>query len=589
MADQCGGSCMSKKRYLSDKCIEFNSVLGPSVSKKRRFSDKCVEFCSVQASELNNCTVTSSDEDGLSETDDIVDSQNSSEDSNYENEDDSSVHDNYSPSWSDDASVLKSFPFSKENKLLVPIPGKNEPADYFRLLVDDVFLEEIVKYTNMYAEEYFLSGIHKENSRINQWKDLTTSELKLFLGILLHTGTIIMPRIQDYWKTDNLFLSCFPQYMSRDRFLLILRFLHFCKNPKANEPQPEDRLYKIRSVVDYFNNKMLVTYYPGQELSIDEAMMLWRGRLHFRQYIKGKKHKYGIKLYILTEPNSLALKTLVYTGKHDELGGKGHASNVVNYLMNEKLHNGHSLYMDNYYNSHNLSKNLLRKKTYTTGTLRSNRINTPDVVSSAKLRKGETTSKYSDEGVMIGKWHDKRDVGLLYISTQHKNTMADFINKTGENKKKPLPILQYNCYMAGVDRKDQMMAYYPCERKTLRWYKKLFIHYFQLLLLNSYFLYNKHTIGKKMNLYDFRLVIIRELLSSKPTERCTTSPKNLHVSPSVNHLPSKCEFGASGRTLRKKCKQCKKSGLREDTTYHCETCPGKPGLCLEPCFKIYHK
>lgn len=47
---------------------------------------------------------------------------------------------------------------------------------------------------------------------------------------------------------------------------------------------------------------------------------------------------------------------------------------------------------------------------------------------------------------------------------------------------KPLPIfLQYNCYMAGVDRKDQTMSYNPCGRKTLRLCKKLFIFAPQVL------------------------------------------------------------------------------------------------------------
>lgn len=41
--------------------------------------------------------------------------------------------------------------------------------------------------------------------------------------------------------------------------------------------------------------------------------------------------------------------------------------------------------------------------------------------------------------------------------------------------------------MSGVDRPGQMLSYYPCERKTLRWYKKVFIHILQQLLLNAFF------------------------------------------------------------------------------------------------------
>ncbi|KAF2900453.1 hypothetical protein ILUMI_05733, partial [Ignelater luminosus] len=67
--------------------------------------------------------------------------------------------------------------------------------------------------------------------------------------------------------------------LGRDRFMLIMRCLHFAQNPGENDQRPSDRLFKIRPLVDYFNNKMLETYYPDKNLSLDESMMLWRGRL----------------------------------------------------------------------------------------------------------------------------------------------------------------------------------------------------------------------------------------------------------------------------------------------------------------------
>ncbi|KAG8240289.1 hypothetical protein J437_LFUL012766 [Ladona fulva] len=44
------------------------------------------------------------------------------------------------------------------------------------------------------------------------------------------------------------------------------------------------------------------------------------------------------------------------------------------------------------------------------------------------------------------------------------------------------------------------------------WYKKIGIHIFQVLLLNSYFLYNKYS-RQKINLFDFRHEVIKYLLS----------------------------------------------------------------------------
>lgn len=46
----------------------------------------------------------------------------------------------------------------------------------------------------------------------------------------------------------------------------------------------------------------------------------------FRQYIRGKWHKYGIKIYSLREPGGLCIMFIVYSGKGGVLGGQGHAA-----------------------------------------------------------------------------------------------------------------------------------------------------------------------------------------------------------------------------------------------------------------------
>lgn len=313
---------------------------------------------------------------------------------------------------------------------------------------------------------FFFLGSTRERSRITAWKNLTIEELKIFIGLVLHMGTIRMNRLQDYWRTHRLYHQpSFSNIMSRDRFMLILRCLHFVKNPLPEEPKPADRLYKIRPIIDYFNFRMPEIYYPNKDLSLDESMVLWRGRLVFRQYIKNKRHKYGIKLYLLTEPDGTVCKFAIYTGTLDDHGGKGHATNIVLHLMQENLDVGHSLYMDNYYNSYDLACTLLSRNTYCTGTLRVNRKNNPVDVKQAHLKKGETIARHAN-GIMITKWKDNREV--FYISTEFNNNLVKYFNRRRQEKEKPEAIIKYNSFMGGIDRKDQMMSYYPCERKSLR-------------------------------------------------------------------------------------------------------------------------
>ena len=110
-------------------------------------------------------------------------------------------------------------------------------------------------------------------------------------------------------------------------------------------------------------------------------MVLWRGRLQFRQYVKGKRHKYGVQFYTLSEPNGLILKFVIYAGKDNFPSGKDHTAKVVMHLMEGKLKRGQVVYMDNFYNSFALASQLLANNTYCTGTLRANRkYNPPDVM-----------------------------------------------------------------------------------------------------------------------------------------------------------------------------------------------------------------
>ena len=44
-------------------------------------------------------------------------------------------------------------------------------------------------------------------------------------------------------------------------------------------------------------------------------MMLRKGRLVIRQYVKNKRHKYGIKFYELCESDGIVLKVKIYSGE----------------------------------------------------------------------------------------------------------------------------------------------------------------------------------------------------------------------------------------------------------------------------------
>ena len=134
--------------------------------------------------------------------------------------------------------------------------------------------------------------------------------------------------------------------MSRERFQLIMRFLHF-----GNQPDfLNDRFGKVRMLLHHLNDTMAELFIPGKDLSIDESMMLFRGRLIFRQYIKNKKHKYGVKYYELCTSDGLIMRATIYSGQSEE-SSLGKAVGVVINLLQNYLFKGHHVFLDNYYDS----------------------------------------------------------------------------------------------------------------------------------------------------------------------------------------------------------------------------------------------
>jgi len=128
-----------------------------------------------------------------------------------------------------------------------------------------------------------------------------------------------LPDAAMYWSTDWLFGNFFlPKVMPRDRYDKISQYFHCndsTKNPSAGEPG-HDLLHHVRNFIVIMNQQCLTRYNPHREQSVDEAMIKFRGRLSFKQYIPMKPVKHGIKVWCRADPNDGYIHEFeVYTGK----------------------------------------------------------------------------------------------------------------------------------------------------------------------------------------------------------------------------------------------------------------------------------
>ena len=139
------------------------------------------------------------------------------------------------------------------------------------------------------------------------------------MGIFIATGLVSLPSLSDYWETNTIFSQPgIVKGMSRNRFEQLCGRLHFNDNRSAPERGTPgyDKLYKIRPVIDDICAKSKTLYNPGKNISVDEAMVKFKGRSSIKQYQPLKPIKRGFKVWCRSDSTNGYIDN--FTGKSDE-------------------------------------------------------------------------------------------------------------------------------------------------------------------------------------------------------------------------------------------------------------------------------
>ena len=161
-----------------------------------------------------------------------------------------------------------------------------------------------------------------------------------------------------------------------------------------------------------------------------------------------------------------------------------------------------------------------------------------------------------------------------------KREMVSVTNRRGRQERmKPNLIRDYNEGMPGIDRSDQMLSYHSSLRKTLRWYKKIGVHFVEMLMVNAHFFCKKYSPSScEMRVNTFLEEVVRSL-NGEPRRPAYVRPR------AAFHYIGRIPQTGKKEHPQKPCRRCKP---RKDRRYMCMFCAGNPSLCLEPCFSAYH-
>ena len=138
-----------------------------------------------------------------------------------------------------------------------------------------------------------------------------------------------------------------------------------------------------------------------------------------------------------------------------------------------------------------MAKYLISSQTDLVGTIRKTSRGFPRI-DTIRLGQGENIKLTNDDGIIVRRWVDKRDVYSLSTITAGDN--VDFLVSrfnTTSRKLKPAMLLYYSKYMGGVDKLDQEWSYYNNGRKCRKYWKYILYNVFNIYIINSYILFKK--------------------------------------------------------------------------------------------------
>ena len=145
-------------------------------------------------------------------------------------------------------------------------------------------------------------------------------------------------------------------------------------------------------------------FVPQKQLSIDEAMISYKGRLSFLQYLPKKPRKWGMKAWALADSNlGYIWNWKLYCGKEDEQGREPLGERVAVGLLTVLENKGYHVYFDNFYTSPALCNRLLTLGFGSCGTVRLDRRGIPVTFKQATPGKGDIVT-YRDGHVLGLKW-----------------------------------------------------------------------------------------------------------------------------------------------------------------------------------------
>ena len=229
------------------------------------------------------------------------------------------------------------------------------------------------------------------------------------------------------------------------------------------------------------------------------------------------------------------------------------------------------------------------------------------------LERGEATT--CQKGNLVASvWKDKKLVYVMSTNCQPEGaTSVQRRNRDGSVQQVPCPpsVVEYNRYMGGVDKADQLRGYYRVRCKSRKFYRYIFWFLFDACVVNAFVLFRHFVpvVGvtcQQATVRNFRLRLATGLIGQYNSRKryCLPEPVRQAAVSSTppkrrredTATPSHADGHFPTRGKRSRCEYCwRKENRRYDSGIRCRKC-GK-AFCIvardapldgPSCFERYH-
>ncbi|GFN77996.1 PiggyBac transposable element-derived protein 4 [Plakobranchus ocellatus] len=502
----------------------------------------------------------------------------------------------------DSLETENSFRFVPKSEVGVNRTIVNENSnelDCFSAIITDEVLETLTRTTNDFAKVQVQKNTPaRKRSRFLTWVNTTCSEMLKLFAVVIMMGVDPRPSIRDYWASHpGLLTPWYATMFARERFEAIYQTM-----VHAGESQATGKA-KIEPFIRSIMKRCQECFTPGQNLSIDEMIIGFKGRWKYRQFNASKPHKYHVKSFGLVDSSTgYVCELLIYFGSETSFSPEldptsSHAVKIFKTLL-EPVGKGHHIFADRFYTTKALVMFLLQEKQYYTGTLQTNRKGFPNDLKTLKLaHKQSRYWKQNDGKIICCAFKDKKaKKHVTMVST--KTIVANVEVRPGVSK--PQVVHTYNQFMNGCDRSDQSLGYYGIHnRRSNKWWKKIFLWILEIAMLNAFILFKQRrpagTLKSHLHTFkNFKLNLVTQL-----ARRAITSADPSTPVPTPSKRGRKSTTGPVERFTENKhlivrtnedrrCKYCSTPDKPVRTSFNCEGCSDTPHLHPAGCFKAYH-